>query len=58
MGGGNKQWGSWIDCCQALRSPGSALKPFVYFEAFRRGLLPLLPSCGLASSFGGLAPKL
>lgn len=55
---GTKQWGSWIDCCQALRSPGSALKPFVYLEAFSRGLLT--PSSLLVDSplsFGGLAPR-
>ncbi len=41
---GNVRWGentpgSWIDCSQVLRSPGSALKPFVYAAAFDRGYL-------------------
>ncbi|MEA4877841.1 MAG: penicillin-binding protein 1C [Aminobacterium sp.] len=55
---GTRQSGSWIDCCQALRSPGSALKPFAYLEAFSRGILT--PSSLLADtplSFGGLSPR-
>jgi len=41
---GNVRWGentpgSWIDCSRVLRSPGSALKPFVYAAAFDRGYL-------------------
>ncbi len=30
--------GGWIDMTRALRSPGSALKPFIYAMAFDRGL--------------------
>lgn len=29
--------GDWVDCIQAPRSPGSALKPFVYALAFEEG---------------------
>ena len=50
--------GSWVDCCQTLRSPGSALKPFAYIEAFSRGLLT--PASLLADtpfSFGGHSPR-
>ncbi len=50
--------GSWIDCGQAPRSPGSALKPFVYAAAFEYGLLT--PSSILADTplaFSGYAPR-
>ena len=30
--------GEWIDASRALRSPGSALKPFIYAFAFEQGL--------------------
>lgn len=30
--------GGWIDMTRALRSPGSALKPFIYGMAFERGI--------------------
>ncbi len=41
---GNARWGgaergNWVDCGGVPRSPGSALKPFVYLRAFERGLL-------------------
>lgn len=35
---GTDRPGGWIDMTRALRSPGSALKPFVYAFAFDRGL--------------------
>jgi penicillin-binding protein 1C len=50
--------GAWVDCGRALRSPGSALKPFAYLAAFDRGLLT--PSSLLADSplaFSGRAPR-
>ncbi len=60
---GNARFGrggqsSWVDCGRALRSPGSALKPFAYLAAFDRGLLT--PSSLLADSplaFSGRAPR-
>ena len=41
---GNARWGEergagWVDCGEALRSPGSTLKPFLYALAFQEGLL-------------------
>jgi penicillin-binding protein 1C len=36
---GSGEEGSWVDCGDAPRSPGSTLKPFVYGLAFDRGLL-------------------
>ncbi|PIE55247.1 MAG: penicillin-binding protein 1C [Dethiosulfovibrio peptidovorans] len=50
-------WG-WVDCCNALRSPGSALKPFVYAMAFDDGTLS--PSSLMADtplSMSGRAPR-
>lgn len=35
---GLERAGGWIDMTQALRSPGSALKPFIYAMAFEQGL--------------------
>jgi penicillin-binding protein 1C len=60
---GNARWGentpgSWIDCTRVLRSPGSALKPFVYAAAFDRGYLT--PDSLLADTpygFGGRHPR-
>lgn len=49
---------AWVDCGRALRSPGSALKPFAYLSAFDKGLLT--PSTLLADSplaFSGRAPR-
>lgn len=48
----------WVDCARRPRSPGSALKPFVYLAAFDRGLLT--PSSLLSDtplSFSGQAPR-
>ncbi len=36
--GGLARPGGWIDMTRALRSPGSALKPFIYAMAFERGI--------------------
>ncbi len=48
----------WVDCGDSPRSPGSALKPFVYLEAMEQGLI--VPGSLLADtplSFGGSAPR-
>lgn len=53
-----KQGRAWVDCGQALRSPGSALKPFAYLRAFEKG--KLIPASLLADSplsFAGNAPR-
>ncbi|MDL2263476.1 penicillin-binding protein 1C [Synergistaceae bacterium OttesenSCG-928-I11] len=50
--------GSEVDCGDAMRSPGSTLKPFIYAAAFERGLLTpasLLADTPLA--FHGSAPR-
>ena len=36
--GGLERPGGWIDMTRALRSPGSALKPFIYAFAFENGV--------------------
>ncbi|MBX7248501.1 MAG: penicillin-binding protein 1C [Caulobacteraceae bacterium] len=36
--GGLDRAGGWVDMTRALRSPGSALKPFVYAMAFDQGI--------------------
>ncbi|MDI7775935.1 penicillin-binding protein 1C [Asticcacaulis sp. EMRT-3] len=38
-GGGLDRPGGWIDMTRALRSPGSALKPFIYGFAFENGVV-------------------
>jgi penicillin-binding protein 1C len=43
------------DGVQMRRQPGSALKPFIYAEAFRRGYTPATVIADLESAFG--APK-
>ncbi len=60
---GNIRWGSgalgsWIDCVRTFRSPGSALKPFAYAQAFQRGYLT--PDSLMADTpygFGGQHPR-
>jgi penicillin-binding protein 1C len=50
--------GAQVDCGDAPRSPGSALKPFVYAAAFEKGILS--PASLLADtplSFAGAAPR-
>ncbi len=59
----NARWGTrsaaeWVDCASALRSPGSALKPFVYAMAFEDGALT--PSSLMADTpltLSGRAPR-
>jgi penicillin-binding protein 1C len=47
-----------VDCAQARRSPGSALKPFIYMEAFAGGRLnPLSLLADTTLSLSGLAPR-
>jgi penicillin-binding protein 1C len=36
---GRERPGGWIDMTRAIRSPGSALKPFIYAFAFETGIL-------------------
>ncbi|ESQ85707.1 hypothetical protein AEAC466_00620 [Asticcacaulis sp. AC466] len=38
-GGGLDRPGGWVDMSRALRSPGSALKPFIYGFAFEDGVV-------------------
>jgi penicillin-binding protein 1C len=55
---GNGGRNAWVDCGLALRSPGSALKPFAYMAAFDQGILS--PSSLLADTplaFSGRAPR-
>jgi penicillin-binding protein 1C len=50
--------GAWVDCGLALRSPGSALKPFAYIAAFDAGKITpgsLLSDTPIA--FSGRAPR-
>ena len=50
--------GSWVDCGLALRSPGSALKPFAFIAAFDAGKITpgsLLSDTPIA--FSGRAPR-
>lgn len=46
---------AWVDCGAARRSPGSALKPFVYALAFESG--ELIPATMLADSAGSSEPR-
>ena len=49
---------NWVDCAASQRSPGSALKPFIYLQAMESG--KLIPASLLADtplSFAGLAPR-
>jgi penicillin-binding protein 1C len=60
---GNARYGTWtadseVDCGNALRSPGSLLKPFIYGLAFEKGILT--PGSLLADTpiaFRGSAPR-
>ncbi len=48
----------WVDCGNAPRSPGSALKPFVYLRAVEQGrLLPVSLLADTPLSFAGEAPR-
>lgn len=55
---GADQEGSWVDCADSRRSPGSTLKPFVYAMAFEGGLIS--PASLLADTplvLSGRAPR-
>lgn len=52
---GQKVDAAWVDCGAARRSPGSALKPFVYALAFESG--ELIPATMLADSAGSNEPR-
>lgn len=50
--------GGWIDLTRAARSPGSALKPFIYALAFEDGLAgPSTVIDDMPRSFGGYSPE-
>jgi penicillin-binding protein 1C len=50
--------GGWIDMTRALRSPGSALKPFIYAMAFDEGLAaPDTAIKDAPTQFDGYAPE-
>ncbi|MEQ8936541.1 MAG: penicillin-binding transpeptidase domain-containing protein, partial [Amphiplicatus sp.] len=50
--------GGWIDLTNALRSPGSTLKPFIYALAFDDGLVgPATVIEDMPQSFDGYAPE-
>ncbi|MDY3868312.1 MAG: penicillin-binding protein 1C [Pyramidobacter sp.] len=60
----NVRWGdenthaSWVDCASSFRSPGSALKPFVYAMAFEDGSLsPQSLMADTPLSLSGRAPR-
>ena len=49
---------AWLDLSRAVRSPGSALKPFIYAMAFADGYVgPATPMPDLPEHFGGYAPE-
>ncbi|HVY34896.1 MAG TPA: penicillin-binding protein 1C [Caulobacteraceae bacterium] len=55
---GRDRPGGWVDATQALRSPGSSLKPFIYAIAFEQGLAA--PQTMLADAplaFAGYEPE-
>lgn len=55
---GRDRPGGWVDATRALRSPGSALKPFIYAFAFEQGLAA--PETRLAdapAAFAGYEPE-
>lgn len=55
---GDEARGGALDLSRAVRSPGSALKPFLYELAFRDGLArPDTPLDDLPRHFGGYAPE-
>lgn len=56
--GGLDRPGGWVDMTRALRSPGSALKPFVYAMAFDQGLAaPDTLMTDAALRFGDYQPE-
>ena len=55
---GRDRPGGWIDMTRALRSPGSALKPFIYAIAFDQGLAaPDTKLKDAPTRFSGYAPE-
>ncbi|EGF92162.1 penicillin-binding protein 1C [Asticcacaulis biprosthecium C19] len=56
--GGLERAGGWIDMTRALRSPGSALKPFIYGFAFEEGVVaPETRIMDSATRFGDYEPE-
>ena len=54
----NKARSGYIDMVQAVRSPGSTLKPFIYALAFQEGLIhPKTLIKDSATNFSGYTPK-
>ncbi len=52
------QRGAWLDLTRAVRSPGSALKPFIYAMAFADGYArPETQLADLPEHFGSYAPE-
>lgn len=57
-GGGLDRPGGWIDMTRALRSPGSALKPFIYGFAFEDGIIaPETRMMDAPTRFGDYQPE-
>lgn len=55
---GRDRPGGWVDATQALRSPGSALKPFIYAFAFEQGLAaPQTKLADAPAAFAGYEPE-
>ncbi len=55
---GRDRPGGWVDMTRALRSPGSALKPFIYAMAFDQGLAaPDTTLTDAPTRFAGYAPE-
>ena len=56
--GGSAERAGWLDLSRAVRSPGSALKPFLYALAFGEGIAaPDAPLPDAPRRFGGYAPE-
>ena len=56
--GGGRDRAGWLDLTRAVRSPGSALKPFLYGLAFEDGIaLPDSPLPDGPRRFGSYAPE-
>ncbi len=56
--GSGEARGGFLDLTRAVRSPGSAMKPFIYAMAFADGLAgPDTPLDDLPRRFGGYAPE-
>jgi penicillin-binding protein 1C len=57
-GGPDEGRGGFLDLTRAVRSPGSAMKPFIYAMAFADGVAgPNTPLDDLPRHFGGYAPE-